>query len=237
MRDWHLDNSEIRQLIALARLIYQPAPDIQLRWRELLAGASDLVRSVSGIAATISFASPAQRINVLARTGESEVARTFLEHWLKQRSQDEPSSRLIKMLDSGQARLSSNRSRVAPHKTGSLQFSHDCIYSLLPLDGQSAGMLCFCPPRSRKSFAISEAKLVELLHSEMRCLYLSPAARPGMTPRQREIHQCLLKGYAEKQIASVMGLSRHTVHAHVKAIYKYFHVSSRPELLARFVHE
>ena len=54
----------------------------------------------------------------------------------------------------------------------------------------------------------------------------------GLTPRAREVLNALLEGDAEKQIAARFGVSRHTVHDYVKALYRRFGVNSRGELLA-----
>jgi DNA-binding CsgD family transcriptional regulator len=53
--------------------------------------------------------------------------------------------------------------------------------------------------------------------------------------RQRQTLELLLAGDAEKQIAARLSISRHTVHVYVKSLYKRFGVSSRAELLARWV--
>jgi DNA-binding CsgD family transcriptional regulator len=45
----------------------------------------------------------------------------------------------------------------------------------------------------------------------------------------------LLSGLAEKEIATQLHLSQHTVHNHVRAIYRIVEVHSRAELLARFI--
>jgi DNA-binding CsgD family transcriptional regulator len=66
------------------------------------------------------------------------------------------------------------------------------------------------------------------------------AASPGgppLSPRQRETLELLLAGNAEKQIASALSISKHTVHVYVKSLYKRFGVNSRPELLARWVRQ
>ena len=68
-----------------------------------------------------------------------------------------------------------------------------------------------------------------------------PAATPapdllstaGLPPRVAEVLGHLLAGDGEKQVAVRMGLSRHTVHGHVKKLYRHFDVTSRGELLAR----
>jgi DNA-binding CsgD family transcriptional regulator len=56
---------------------------------------------------------------------------------------------------------------------------------------------------------------------------------PRLSPRQRQTLRHLLEGDLEKQVAAKLGLSRHTVHVYVKALYKHFGVSSRGELLAK----
>lgn len=56
-----------------------------------------------------------------------------------------------------------------------------------------------------------------------------------LAPRVRQTLEYLLAGDSEKQIAARMGVSPHTVHCYVKALYRSYEVSSRGELLARFV--
>jgi DNA-binding NarL/FixJ family response regulator len=61
---------------------------------------------------------------------------------------------------------------------------------------------------------------------------------PGLEKLSRRLHQTLtglLRGDSEKQVAYHLGLSRHTVHAYVKGLYRHFGVNTRGELLARFV--
>ena len=56
-----------------------------------------------------------------------------------------------------------------------------------------------------------------------------------LPPRLRETLTSLLSGASEKQIAKTMNLSPHTIHVYVKQIYRHYNVSSRGELLARWV--
>ena len=67
--------------------------------------------------------------------------------------------------------------------------------------------------------------------------FSAPRPNPvaGLSPRHVETLQRLLEGDSEKQIAGRLKLSPHTVHVYVKALYRHFDVSSRGELLARFV--
>src|SRR5438067_2380677 len=63
----------------------------------------------------------------------------------------------------------------------------------------------------------------------------TPASLPPLSPRLKQTLELLLAGESEKQIARRLSLSQHTVHVYVKALYKGFGVSSRGELLARFI--
>ena len=53
-----------------------------------------------------------------------------------------------------------------------------------------------------------------------------------LPPRLREVLLRLTRGLGEKQLAAELKLSPHTVHDHVKALYRRLHVGSRGELLA-----
>jgi DNA-binding CsgD family transcriptional regulator len=87
-------------------------------------------------------------------------------------------------------------------------------------------------------FSAREMKLMRLLHDELALLVgnvlsaddADPLA--GLSPRLRQTLAFLLTGDSEKEIARRMGLSRHTVHDYVGALYKHFRVDSRAALMA-----
>jgi DNA-binding CsgD family transcriptional regulator len=54
-----------------------------------------------------------------------------------------------------------------------------------------------------------------------------------LAPRLRQVLTFLLEGDGEKQVAARLGISRHTVHEHVKRLHRHFGVASRSELLSR----
>jgi DNA-binding NarL/FixJ family response regulator len=64
---------------------------------------------------------------------------------------------------------------------------------------------------------------------------LSGPAMPHMPQRHRQALRLLLVGKSEKEIARSMGVSLHTVHDYVKSIHRALGVSSRAELMARFL--
>ena len=57
----------------------------------------------------------------------------------------------------------------------------------------------------------------------------------NLTDRQRQTLARLLAGDSEKIAAAHLKVSVHTIHIHVKSLYKYFDVCGRSELLARFI--
>jgi DNA-binding CsgD family transcriptional regulator len=88
-------------------------------------------------------------------------------------------------------------------------------------------------------FTPAHHRLVRMLHVELGRLWRRDALRkakdPSITlpPRLSQTLDELLMGRSEKEIASRLELSRHTIHNYVKALHQRFGVSSRGELLAR----
>jgi DNA-binding CsgD family transcriptional regulator len=57
----------------------------------------------------------------------------------------------------------------------------------------------------------------------------------GLPRRQREVLDRLLRGDSEKQVATALGISSHTVHVYAKQLYRKFGVAARSELMALWV--
>lgn len=98
-----------------------------------------------------------------------------------------------------------------------------------------------CRATGRPPVPVRVGRLIDLMHGELaphlgRSLLLTtqPNLR-GLTPRLREVLDCLLNGDSEKQAAVKMRIRPTTVHDHVKRLYWHFGVNSRAELLAYFL--
>jgi DNA-binding CsgD family transcriptional regulator len=103
-----------------------------------------------------------------------------------------------------------------------------------------AALRIFRSPLHGGDFTARHQLLVDLFHAEMTWVYqadvlLTSTSALSLSPRARQTLQHLLAGLSEKQIASRLRLSPNTVHHYVKSIHKHFGVSSRSELLARWV--
>lgn len=92
-----------------------------------------------------------------------------------------------------------------------------------------------------RDFTNRERAIVSMLHmiiNQEIGTYLAAADEPQLstlTKRRMEVLERLLMGDSEKQIAFHFDVARATVHDHVLAIYRHFDVSSRGELLAKFI--
>jgi DNA-binding CsgD family transcriptional regulator len=98
------------------------------------------------------------------------------------------------------------------------------VVSALPIDGDDAAQ------RKRRLLAEMCKMLGDHLSGTT-----DVAQGVTLAPRLRQTLRALVRGDSEKQIASALGLSPHTVHVYVKQLYKRFNASSRGELLSRFI--
>lgn len=84
--------------------------------------------------------------------------------------------------------------------------------------------------RDRDCFHLAMKKVRLLLGVKL--MPFGTSMPPGVTPRMRQVMALLLRGYAEKEVTSELGLSINTVHTHVKHLHLRFSAHSRTELLA-----
>ena len=90
-------------------------------------------------------------------------------------------------------------------------------------------------------FGPREKLLIDTLHRGLDSLYsaeenahrLNHAS--ALSKRVQQTLEYLLAGDTERQVATRMSISVHTVHDYVKVVYAHFGVSSRRELMARWI--
>jgi DNA-binding NarL/FixJ family response regulator len=66
----------------------------------------------------------------------------------------------------------------------------------------------------------------------------SPAAAQQteeLSPREREVLDCLAQGFLYKEIADKLGISYETVHTYIRRIYEKLQVRTRTEAVAKFL--
>jgi DNA-binding CsgD family transcriptional regulator len=105
-------------------------------------------------------------------------------------------------------------------------------------DGVVRG-LCLYRPRGDRPFEPRQTGTLALFcreHTQHLGRRLARCDAPSvleLPDRLREVLRGLLEGEGEKELAGRLGISRHTVHYHVKQLHQRFGVTSRGELLAR----
>ena len=95
------------------------------------------------------------------------------------------------------------------------------IWGILPLDASAEELLAAI-------YALSQGLIV----GERSLLFTSEEETVGNSPltaRETEVLNLLSKGLANKQIASALGISEHTVKFHVSSIYTKLNVTNRTE--------
>jgi DNA-binding CsgD family transcriptional regulator len=112
----------------------------------------------------------------------------------------------------------------------------DCIYSLF-VGPRLSRCLSIHRPWNDTPFRERERALVHAVHAECAAVLEKNADLAIVETLNRRLRQTLdglVRGLSEKQLASELGLSQHTLHGYVKTLYRRLGVSSRGELHARF---
>jgi len=69
--------------------------------------------------------------------------------------------------------------------------------------------------------------------------FQKPAASPNpaedLSPREKEVLDCLAQGFLYKEIAEKLGISYETVHTYIRRIYEKLQVRTRTEAVAKFL--
>ncbi len=86
-----------------------------------------------------------------------------------------------------------------------------------------------------------DLKVLDLLHRELVPMIGYELAGSDshdpvpLSPRLEQTLSAMVEGLSEKEVADRLGLSPHTMHQYVKALYRRYRVRSRPELLALWI--
>ena len=98
------------------------------------------------------------------------------------------------------------------------------------LDG---GQLSAVSAWRAEPFDARHLMLLDIAHPPLAWIFAKPAVTNGLPVSTEAVLELMRRGMPEREIAERLGRSTHTVHAHVKRVYRHFSVRSRPELLAR----
>ena len=231
--------ADVRGMLRLCHSLHT-FPDAFSRKRSLLAGLCNLLGADAGVNVVAHVSAPRRRENIVSvvrhggssRLCEKQLLNGFLRNpglAPRNRTGDGASVPLWTPL------------RPLARPARSRRLKH-CMYAPATTP-EVMVVACLCISRTGRPsepFLARERILLDLAHVEMSWIYQPdryPSADevPTLSPRQQQTLQYLLSGHSEKEIAEIMLLSRNTVHHHVKALHRHFGVSSRSELLAKWV--
>jgi DNA-binding CsgD family transcriptional regulator len=127
------------------------------------------------------------------------------------------------------------------HRSFGMDHNLWCFRSIpSPTRDQFSGLLLY-RALGRRDYSARDRLVVREAHAALAPLIGGALARfsepspMDLAPRVREVLGCLLEGDSDKQIAARLGMSKFTVNQYTKLIYTHFSVSSRAELLARWI--
>jgi DNA-binding CsgD family transcriptional regulator len=116
---------------------------------------------------------------------------------------------------------------------------HDQVTTVDLAAPKTVSAIC-CLSYGREKCTVRSSQLLDLLHHEMTRLKFAGKLAPvggfsltDLSRRQRDILVGLVQGDSEKQLALRLGISRHTVHDHLKTLHRRMEVSNRGELLGK----
>ncbi len=132
----------------------------------------------------------------------------------------------------------------------------DCLCQCLDLQGDSWALLCYLRSAPHLPFVEDQIALLRRLHPTIQRLIRASlrhqlnntnnSTEPGqgltlprrlsrLSKTERQILGYLRTSMTEKQIADELVRSHHTIHVHVKNIYRKFGISSRRQLMEIFM--
>lgn len=117
----------------------------------------------------------------------------------------------------------------------------DFIISVHPVGKSGHSAVGFHRRKGRPLFTARQSDIAHLVLQNVTWLHRAQENEAvatvaiGLSPRERQVLLFLIDGDSRKQIARKLSLSEHTVNDYLKAIYRKFDISSRAELLAKFI--
>ena len=115
------------------------------------------------------------------------------------------------------------------------------ILSACPTTDGQVSMIGLYRSFDQPLFNERESRIAHIVLSEIPSLHeaISPAdlndGVAGLSPRLRQVLNCMLQGYSRKEIAASLELSIHTVGEYVNELYSRFGVHSQTDLVRRFL--
>ncbi|QJE98123.1 helix-turn-helix transcriptional regulator [Luteolibacter luteus] len=117
----------------------------------------------------------------------------------------------------------------------------DLMVSISPMASGDFSAVGIYREDESSEFDGREAKIAHIVLAEVPWLHETGWSEgdqlgvlPKLSPRRRAVLNLVLEGHPRKEMASMLGISTHTLDGYVKDIFRHFSVHSQAELIARF---
>lgn len=117
----------------------------------------------------------------------------------------------------------------------------DLMVSICPMSGGDFSAVGIYREDGAVEFQGREARIAHIVLAEVPWLHGTGwledeqlGVLPKLSPRRRAVLNLVLEGHPRKEMASMLGISTHTLDGYVKDIFRHFGVHSQAELIARF---
>ena len=137
----------------------------------------------------------------------------------------------VLFLVSDESRVSRLAARLSPHPWGVLPLECTTEELVAALHALQEGLIAGAPSLLEPLF-IRLPELESLAGEALADLPAEP-----LTEREAQVLQLLAQGLANKQIASALGISEHTVKFHISSVYSKLGVASRTEAVRQGVRQ
>ena len=117
----------------------------------------------------------------------------------------------------------------------------DALISAYPFGPGAYSLACYCRRLGSAPYTGRDREILHSVFQHVTWLHVSTSEEVDTSPlallskRERQVLELLLEGHARKEVATRLNLSAHTVADYLKIIHKKLDVSSRAELLSKFI--
>jgi DNA-binding CsgD family transcriptional regulator len=250
----HLQLADVEQMIRLLAEAGDPTIDtpLMVRKRLLFAGLAQLIdadvwdwsirrlnSTVPGNSETISLMHGDWHELAASTRGERLAADHVTQDASQSQTKDLAQSDAVSTIDIRRELAERTWDQVGQtYFTGS---SQRILISIFPYNYEIYSVIRFQRRNELPAFSERERLLTHTLFQQVDWLHRdgveveSREAVLELSPRERQIVNLLLSGESRDSIAAQLGLSRYTINAYLRDIFRHFAVSTRAELMAWFI--
>ena len=245
-REPMLPESEVRAMVRVLAGVAQTSGGLVAQKRQLLLGIAELTASDYWMWNVFRFGESGAPIalSVVHNISETQIAALANSNYAQPDSELNEGARVICRRHQHTTLLLSDfcAQRVQDESSDKLSFGQS-LFSFWPLQEAEdlfSGVGLHRGP-SREPYTARDVRIVHILTGEVGWLHETGVPEEdgqqlmALPPRHMTVLSLLVDGQTPKRIAYHLSLSDHTVRGYIKDIYRHFDVTTRGDLMRRFM--